>query len=182
MRYGAADQWKQLPIDNKTPCTNDVFGDPAPGLKKTCQIPKTVNLVAGSYIVPAQFSLVDLSAASEEFDGNQGDKDGECYTGEPDFKKSAGAAGGCYITSINPGEWIEYDIEVTKAASYDIIMQLGANRSAESVSVLVDGLVVGTVNSPAQGNSQFLPATVWRVPMITGGTVYAFALMVTACK
>ena len=38
VRYGVGRAWRQLNVHSQVACTNQVFGDPAPGYRKTCQV------------------------------------------------------------------------------------------------------------------------------------------------
>lgn len=175
VRFGAGDQWVIKAFDQETPCDNDAFGgDPAPGIKKTCQVPDYVELrditpepEPGVTVVPASIPLLSYSAASPETDGNQGDTNGQCRTADPDFKANASGTA-CILTAINPREWIEYSVQVKTDGVFDFIMNLGADVSDQSVSVLVDGKLVGSVNSPSERKFRMLPVTVWRIPMDAG--------------
>ena len=38
VRYGANGEWSQQEHTNSVGCTNGIFGDPIPGVAKTCEI------------------------------------------------------------------------------------------------------------------------------------------------
>ncbi len=43
MRFGSGETWVEREVEGQVDCTNDVFGDPTPGVAKICQVPQGVN-------------------------------------------------------------------------------------------------------------------------------------------
>jgi xylan 1,4-beta-xylosidase len=55
VRYGAAGHFVVKTLTNGTPCTNAVFGDPVPGVAKTCDVGAAVITSGGGSLVPAVY-------------------------------------------------------------------------------------------------------------------------------
>ncbi len=52
VRYGSGDTWVEQQVDGQIDCTNDVFGDPTPGVVKICQVPEGVILAEPTCTYP----------------------------------------------------------------------------------------------------------------------------------
>jgi subtilisin family serine protease len=63
--------------------------------------------------------------------------------------------GQCSIGWSAAGEWLEYDVNVASAATFDAILRLGSGLNDKSVRLLVDGIDRGTRTAPNVGWSSF---------------------------
>jgi hypothetical protein len=77
--------------------------------------------------------------------------------------------GGCNIGWTQAGEWLEYDVSVSAAASFDLIARLASGTTGKTVHVEVDGKnVTGTMTSPSGGWQAFADVVTRNVPMTAG--------------
>lgn len=93
-------------------------------------------------IVPASsFSaFLDLTAFNE---GSS-----TCGTGEVDLEPTTDPEGGCNVGFTYVGEWLEYQVNSPVAATYEISARLANQWTGSGVRILVDGILVGTAESP----------------------------------
>jgi len=79
--------------------------------------------------------------------------------------------GGCDVGWTDPGEWLEYDVNVPTAGNYDIRARLASANSGESVRISLDGNLLGGLNSPAAGWQAFDTETLFDIPFSAGNHV-----------
>ena len=68
-----------------------------------------------------------------------------------DIQATTDINGGYNIAWSAMGEWLEYDINITRASDYNLILRLAANTAGKRVKVSIDGADLGTVIAPGNG-------------------------------
>lgn len=68
-----------------------------------------------------------------------------------DIQATTDTNGGYNIAWSAAGEWLEYDINISRASDYNFILRLAANTAGKRVRLSIDGKDVGTVTAPANG-------------------------------
>jgi hypothetical protein len=112
--------------------------------------------------------------------GNEG-PDGACDNGDNvDTQPTTDPNGGsCNVGWTVAGEWLEYDINVSSTATYDVALRLASALTNKTVRLVIDGTALSTVTAPSAGwqswadrvySGRVLTAGshVIRVEMITG--------------
>ncbi len=123
-------------------------------------------------------SLVQLPARieAENFDRFQ-DSDtvnqGDCGSGAVDREFTQDPTGsGCNVGWTTAGEWLEYDVSIDQASTFDLVLRVSSAQSGQSLRVEVDGQdVSGAVIAPAEGWQSFEDRTVSGIPLASGSHV-----------
>ena len=72
------------------------------------------------------------------------------------------------IVNISDGDWMDYQVNITQAANYDLEVRYAAGFDGKSLNVMIDGNVVKTVGIPNVGWWPFQKTTVNNVPLPQG--------------
>ncbi len=93
----------------------------------------------------------------------------QCNRGDGvDAQSTSDNNGGCAIGWTLPGEWLEYDVTVPSAASFDIVARMGSGANGRQMSILVDGVVQGTLSAANVGWSSFGDRKISSVALSAG--------------
>ncbi|MCH5374388.1 MAG: carbohydrate-binding protein, partial [Planctomycetes bacterium] len=106
---------------------------------------------SGAVNLPARIEAEDYVRYNDTTPGNQG---GGCDTGDDVDKEITGdsAGGGCNVGWTEAGEWLEYDVSVATAQTFDIITRAATANAGKSFHIEVDGVdVSGALGVPANG-------------------------------
>jgi hypothetical protein len=122
----------------------------------------------GPFVLPAR---IEAEAYGEAFDttaGNSGDA--KCGSGDVDAQVTSDSNRGfCNVGWVRPGEWLEYEVEVASAESFDLNLRLAAEPAGQHLHVEIDGVdVTGPVPVPASGWTKFNDVLVEGIALETG--------------
>ncbi len=109
-----------------------------------------MDIQPASLTLPARIEAENFIDAFETTSGNSGDA--VCATGNIDSELTGDTDGYCNIGWTAAGEWLEYEVDVASAGSFDSGLRL-ASSPGGSVSVSVDGSSIGSV---------FVPSGAWQ--------------------
>lgn len=105
--------------------------------------------------IPARIESEDYSRASD----NDANNTGPCTsaTGPVDYyPKQAGQLGNCDIGNTEPGEWLEYRVNSTKAARYNLGLSFATgNAGVRSAEVFLNGVALGSITIAQNGATNF---------------------------
>ncbi len=88
-------------------------------------------------------------------DTTKGNPTGEYRTDDVDIEKTSDTGGGYAVASIENAEWLEYTVQVTTAAVYDIEIRLAAASDAGLFHIEFDGkAVTAAMPVPSTGGAQ----------------------------
>jgi beta-glucosidase len=136
--------------------------------------------------LPGQIQAEDYDTGGQGvayYDDAPGNLGGTFRMDDVDIKPTMDADGGYDVSWIDPGEWLEYTIEVPDPSAIYSIKARVASTTAGQMRVRLDGTVLGTVQIPDTGGWQnwqtvTLPnvpitgvsgASALRLEMLTGG-------------
>ncbi len=125
----------------------------------------------GGVTVPARIEAEDYVRYHDTTPGNQG---GGCDTGDDVDKEVTGdsAGGGCNVGWIDAGEWLEYDITVPTAQSFDVVARVASAVTGKRFRLEIDGVdVSGPLAVPAGGWQAYQDVTVNGIPLSAGDHV-----------
>jgi endoglucanase len=74
-----------------------------------------------------------------------------------------------YIDNIEPGEWWQYTVRVSKKGKYTVKLMVGAEKSGGKISLLTNGISIGSLEVPSTGGAQNFKAVVLRNVTLTKG-------------
>lgn len=126
---------------------------------------------SSAVVVPARIQAEDYRRYNDTTAGNQG---GGCITGDNVDKEVTGdsAGGGCNVGWTDAGEWLEYDITVPTAQSFDIIARVATQNTGKSFRIEVDGVnVTGTRSVPVKGWQSYSDVIITGIPLTAGNHV-----------
>jgi hypothetical protein len=110
------------------------------------------------------------------YDDTPGNLGGAFRSDDVDLEPTTDAGGGYDVGWIDPGEWLEYTVNVPDPSAIYSIKARVASTAAGQMRVRLDGTVLGTVQIPNTGGSQIwqtvtLPNVprALRLEMLTGG-------------
>ena len=103
-------------------------------------------------------------------DTTVGNKGGSFRNTDVDIESTADAGGGYDVGWIRPGEWLQYTVNVTADAQYDLMLRLASTGSGRILHLDVDGVnATGAIQVPNTGGWQaWGTVTVARVPLRAG--------------
>ncbi len=118
-----------------------------------------IDVTPGTTTLPARIEAENYQRA---FDSTPATNTGNaCDRRDGVDKESTGdtAGGGCNVGWTTAGEWLEYDVNVVQAGSYNILARLGSGANGHTVRMSLDGTDVGTLSVPNVGWSSFQDGT-----------------------
>ena len=121
---------------------------------------------AGGVSIPAKIEAEDYDAFNDTTSGNNGDP--SCSGTDVDAETTSDTGGGCNVGWTAGGEWLEYDIS-SSGGTFDLVLRLAANSGGKTVTVKLDGNVVGTVTAPSLGWQTWRDRTISNVSIPAGG-------------
>ena len=103
-------------------------------------------------------------------DTTSGNKGGRFRTTDVDIENTADAGGLYNVGWIRPGEWLQYTVNVTADAQYDLMLRLASTGSGGLLHLDVDGVnATGAIQVPNTGGWQaWRTVTVPNVPLRAG--------------
>ncbi|MBA3709540.1 MAG: carbohydrate-binding protein [Planctomycetes bacterium] len=108
---------------------------------------------APAIALPARVQAEDYVRAYDTSTGNSG---GQYRSGDVDIEPCSDAGGGYNVGWTAAGEWLEYDVSVATAGSFDLTARLAsAVAGTKTVRVLIDG-------SDVSGAMSFTEASGWQ--------------------
>lgn len=119
-------------------------------------------------VIPGRIEAENYQRYFDTTVGNQG---GGCNTGDNVDKEATGdsAGGGCNVGWTDAGEWLEYDINVATAQTFDIVARVATQNSGKSFRIEIDGVnVTGTRSVPARGWQTYSDVKVTGIPISAG--------------
>ncbi len=125
----------------------------------------------GGVTVPARIEAEDYVRYNDTTAGNQG---GGCDTGDDVDKEVTGdsAGGGCNVGWTDVGEWLEYDITVPTAQTFDIVSRVASNSTGKRFRIEIDGVdVSGALTVPANGWQSYRDVVVEDISLSAGDHV-----------
>ncbi|HET9956736.1 MAG TPA: carbohydrate-binding domain-containing protein, partial [Polyangiaceae bacterium] len=122
----------------------------------------------GPFTLPARIEAEAYQAYYDTSLGNSGNA--PCVSGDVDAEGTSDPNGGvCNIAWTDAGEWLEYDVNVAQASTYELIVRAASEEVGQTVHVEVDGVdVSGPLTSPAQGWQAFADVRVPQVALSAG--------------
>lgn len=95
---------------------------------------------------------------------------GNCNTGHPvDMQFTDDPDGSrCNVGWTSPGEWLQYDVDVTSSGSYAVFLRLASAQSGQTVRLEVNGVEVGSADVPNNGWQSFSSVHVADIPLTAG--------------
>ena len=138
----------------------------------------TVTSGAVGHAVPGTIEAEDFDEGAF-WDSTAENRGGQYRNTAVDIEATADSGGGYNIGWMDPGEWLEYTIQVQSAGVYPISVRVAALSGGSTLTVSIDGAQVGSVLSvPNSGGWQnwrtiqtsgvFLSAGVHRLRLYTG--------------
>lgn len=118
-----------------------------------------IDVTPGTTTLPARIEAENYQRAFDSTPaGNTGNA---CDRRDGVDKENTGdtAGGGCNIGWTTPGEWLEYDVNVVQAGSYNILARVGTGANGHTVRLSIDGTDIGTLSVPNVGWSTFQDRT-----------------------
>lgn len=111
------------------------------------------------------------------YDDTPGNLGGAFRSDDVDIEPTTDAGGGYDVGWIDPGEWLEYTVNVPDPCAIYSIKARVASTSAGQMRVRLDGTVLGTVQIPNTGGSQiWQTVTLTNVPIAGGSGARALRL------
>ncbi len=108
--------------------------------------------------VPAKIEAESYVRFYDTTSTNQGTA--SCSSTAVDAQTTTDTGGGCNIAYTTAGEWLEYDISVATAGSFDLVARLASNTTGKTVRFEIDGVRVGTtLTAPSAGWQTFSSVT-----------------------
>jgi hypothetical protein len=103
-------------------------------------------------------------------DTTLGNKGGRFRSTDVDIENTADAGGLYNVGWIRPGEWLQYTVNVTADAQYDLMLRLASTGSGGLLHLEVDGVnATGAIQVPNTGSWQaWSTVTVRNVPLRAG--------------
>jgi endo-1,3-1,4-beta-glycanase ExoK len=110
---------------------------------------------AGAVTLPARVEAEQPSRWFDTSGGNLGDA--ACGSGPVDAQLTSDAGGGCNVGFTDAGEWLEYDVTVAQAATFDLTLRVSSGLEGQACHVSIDGQTVGpsTLSPAANGWQTF---------------------------
>lgn len=121
--------------------------------------------------LPARVQAEDYVRYNDTTAGNQG---GGCATADNVDKEltSDSAGGGCNVGWTEAGEWLEYDISVPTAQSFDIVTRVASQNAGKSFRIEIDGVdVTGALSVPVKGWQNYSDVKAAGVALTAGDHV-----------
>lgn len=119
-------------------------------------------------LIPARLEAEDYVRYYDTTAGNTG---GGCSTGDNVDKEvtADSAGGGCNVGWTDAGEWLEYDINVATAQTFDIVARVATQNAGKSFRIEIDGVnVTGTRAVPANGWQNYSDVIAAGIPIAAG--------------
>ena len=93
-----------------------------------------------------------------------------CSSTAVDAQPTTDPNGGvCNIAYTDPGEWLEYDVTVASAGSFDLTARLASASAGKSVHIEIDGVnLSGSLVAPSAGWQSFADVAVRAVKIAAG--------------
>jgi carbohydrate binding protein with CBM6 domain/calcineurin-like phosphoesterase family protein/purple acid phosphatase-like protein len=109
-------------------------------------------------------------AGAAYHDTTLGNRGGSFRNTDVDIETTADAGGGYNVGWIRPGEWLQYTVNVTVDAQYDLMLRLASTGSGGVLHLDVDGVnATGAIQVPNTGGWQaWSTVTVGQVPLRAG--------------
>lgn len=125
----------------------------------------------------ASQALTSLRIEAESFDryyDTDATHHGNCGSGPVDAEITLDPNGGqCHVGWTEPGEWIEYDVNLAQGGEYTLVFRLASEQANRRIRLEVDGVnVSGSITSPSSGWQTFADRTVTNVPLTAGPHVF----------
>ena len=120
---------------------------------------------AGGAAIPAQIEAENYDNFYDLTAGNAGDP--SCSSTDVDAETTSDTGGGCNIGWTDAGEWLEYDIN-SSGGTFDLVLRLASNKANKTVTVKLNGNVVGTVTAPSTGWQSWGNRTISNVNIPAG--------------
>ena len=118
--------------------------------------------------LPARIEAEKYQRFSDSTPTNQGSA--SCSSSAVDAQPTTDPNGGvCNIAWTDPGEWLEYDVSVAAAGSFDLTARLASASPGKSVHLELDGVnVSGALNAPSAGWQSFSDVVARGVAIAAG--------------
>jgi hypothetical protein len=141
------------------------------------------NTALGRYTVPVEFKVtsagralplrIEAESFNRAFDTTTGNTGGACGTGDVDMETTTDPNGGtCNVGWTQPGEWLEYDVSVATAQTFDFVARVASGMPGANFHIELDGVKVGsTLTAPNAGWQGFADRTISGVNVSPGNHV-----------
>lgn len=103
---------------------------------------------AAGHPAPGTIEAEDFDSFWDATSGNSG---GQYRATAVDIQATADTGGGYNIGWTEPGEWLEYTIDVRTGGTYRLLARVASPNSGSSVRITVDGTPAATLAVPATG-------------------------------
>ena len=125
----------------------------------------------GPFALPARIEAEAFARYFDTTSGNFGDA--VCGSTDVDVQLTTDPADrNCNVGWTDPGEWLEYDLTVAAAATYDLTLRAASNSSGQAMHVEIDGVnVSGSRAIPAGGFQSFSDVVVASIHVGAGAHV-----------
>jgi beta-glucosidase len=124
--------------------------------------------------LPGQIQAEDYDTGGQGVaydDDTPGNLGGVFRPDDVDLEPTTDAGGGYDVGWIDPGEWLEYTVNVPDPSAIYSIKARVASTAAGQMRVRLDGTVLGTVQIPNTGGWQnWQTVTLPNVPVVVGGS------------
>jgi|GEM_PF-5050431 len=125
--------------DEDTPGRDDSFG------WGVIDAQAALSLINPGYpILPARIEAQDFTANFDSTPSDLGDS--VCDTGDADSQATDDLGGICNIGFTTAGEWLEYNVFVEKAGTFDLNLRLSSRRGG-NISLEIDGVEVEEIHA-----------------------------------
>jgi hypothetical protein len=121
--------------------------------------------------LPAVIQAESFNRFFDTTPGNSGSA--SCGTTDVDEEVTSDpAGGGCNVGWTAPGEWLEYDVTVASASTFDLTLRLASADAGRTLHVEIDGTnVTGSVTAPSNGWQAFQDVVVPGIAVSAGAHV-----------
>lgn len=95
-----------------------------------------------------------------------------CSDTDVDAQRTGDTGGGCNVAYTRPGEWLEYEVDVARAATFDLVLRVATDAPGRSLHVEIDGVdVSGSLEAPVSSWQVFRDVRVPELPLSAGAHV-----------
>lgn len=129
-----------------------------------------VRVHQGSVVAPVALpGRLDAGNYARYLDYSPGNQGGAGKVDDVDKTQTADQGGGLAIGYTDGGEWVEYDVDVAQAGSYDLTARMASAEEPRWILVKVDGIAVTeAILSSSDDWEIFTDRTVTGVPLTAG--------------
>ena len=89
-----------------------------------------------------------------------------------DKENTTDTGGGCTVGWTAGSEWLDYDVKVAQAGAFDVVARVASAVAGRTLTVSLDGTLIGTLTLPSLGWATFQDRTISKVNLTAGQHVF----------